>query len=189
VALWGERGLAWLSEQRAARWSVGRAGSLREAPVPFTLSFDDPAEVEGAAWWVGSAERPAEGEGLNPLELQPGASSVTLSLSNLLLTSGERALYAEVRYRDGEVARASLRVQVAPVTTWASDIAAVNAERCAACHSGTGARDLRGPEQWRLNLDDILFVTRMRSMPLGAPALSDALIERIEGWRLGGYQE
>jgi len=189
LALWGARGLATLSARRAARWSAGRPGALREEPTPLTLSLDDPAEAAAAWWWVDAPARPAEGEGLRALPLAPGAAAVSIALSNLDLTAGERALYAEVQYRDGEVARAELRLRVAPVTTWSRDISVIHAERCAACHSGTGARDLRGAAQWRLHIDDILFVTRMRSMPLGAPPLSEALIERLEGWRLGGFQE
>lgn len=80
-------------------------------------------------------------------------------------------------------------MSVAPLTTWSDHIGPLHEQACASCHSGTGARDLTGPTRWLENINDILFVVRMQSMPIGAPPLSAEELDLIERWQLAGGPE
>ena len=185
--LWGDQGLISLETERSAAWIALDGAELNERAHRFSLSFDDASALEASRWGVRRAGEGAEGEPEFELDLDPLNPLITLT--NLDLTEGDFELYAELSYQGGERVSARLPLISAPLTRWGLDIAPLHEARCASCHSGTGARDLSGPAQWFSNIDDIIFVTRMQSMPIGAPALSAAEVDLIERWKLAGGLE
>jgi len=182
--LWGEGGLISLETQLSASWLASEGVTLNERPHEFTLSLDAPSAVTELRWGVRSQ---GGEEALVEAPLDPANPLITLS--NLDLTEGVYELYAEVRYGDRDLFEATLAINSQRVTTWSEDISPLHQARCATCHSGTGARDLSDAQRWLNDIDDILLVTRMQSMPIGAPPLTAEEIDLIERWKLAGGLE
>jgi len=182
--LWGEGGLISLETQLSASWLASEGVTLNERPHEFTLSLDAPSAVTELRWGVRSQ---GGEEALVEAPLDPANPLITLS--NLDLTEGVYELYAEVRYGDSDLFEATLTINSQRVTTWSEDISPLHQARCATCHSGTGARDLSDAQRWLNDIDDILLVTRMQSMPIGAPPLTAEEIDLIERWKLAGGLE
>ena len=80
-------------------------------------------------------------------------------------------------------------VDVLPPVTWSQEILPIFEANCGMCHSEQGgARDLSTPEAWEESIESIIFVTRMQSMPIGLPPLSEAEVHLIELWKFGLFQ-
>jgi hypothetical protein len=188
LALWGDAGLVTLTRERQARWISDRGPRLDERPTRFEVTADEPTLITSARWWLSPQGELSQGE-TGGLEGDFDLSNLSTSLTNLSLTQGEYELYAELTYEGGERVEARLPVSVAPLTTWSDHIGPLHERACASCHSGTGARDLTGPTRWLENINDILFVVRMQSMPIGAPPLSAEELDLIERWQLAGGPE
>ena len=182
--LWGSEGLISLETQLSASWIAPEGVTLNERPRLFRLSLDAPNEVSALAWGVRELEG---GTALIERALDPANPLITLS--NLDLTEGAYELYAEVRYGENEPLEATLIIHSDPLTSWSVDISPLHQAYCATCHSGTGARDLSDAQRWLSNIDDILLVTRMQSMPIGAPPLTEEELDLIERWKLAGGLE
>lgn len=186
LLLWGAQGMVRVDWQRSAEWRAERL-LVAESSSIFTLRVDDPAEVTRAESWV--VKEGAEGLG-EPERTNLLMTDWQVSFSNQTLNEGRYLLFAEVEYNGGELIETSLSFSVSPLINWSDDVSPIYSQNCVMCHDGQGgARDLNGAEQWETSIDEILFVTRMQSMPIGRPPLTPEQTSLIEAWKLGGFQE
>ena len=180
LLLWGDSGMVRVDWERSAQWEADST-IIAESPVDFKLIFDAPESAVSVDAWIDDREQ--------TLEISR-ETDWSLSLSNLDLDSGDHILFAEVTYDDGQRASAALNLFANPQVTWSDDIIHIYEANCAMCHNGQGgARNLSNPALWADDVDTILFVTRMQSMPIGLPPLTLEEINLIESWRLGGFKE
>ncbi|MAA79593.1 MAG: hypothetical protein CL916_10070 [Deltaproteobacteria bacterium] len=71
---------------------------------------------------------------------------------------------------------------------WEDEIKPLHEENCASCHGGATETILTSKEEWIQNIDIIIDVISIQSMPLGAPPLSEEQITTIRAWKQGGFQ-
>jgi hypothetical protein len=116
----------------------------------------------------------------------------TLSLDPAQLEDGAHVLSITVTYADGD---ASVQVRFTTFRmgppTWSTDIAPLFEQRCAMCHASGGVAHLLDDRQlWIDEIDLILLALREARMPLPPnPRLASLEIDRIDGWRAGGFLE
>ena len=95
-----------------------------------------------------------------------------------------------VEYENGDLVEASYELQVQTRTRWETVVQPIYEANCSNCHQPQGgALDLSSLDAWATHFDEILFVTRMQSMPIGLPPLNSEQIESLELWRLGSFME
>lgn len=185
LLLWGPNGLGALTLQREAIWSG--EPNLNERGSTLTLKIDDLDNVTSLQWWIDEEIR-SDVELTSLSETQ--SNLFELSLSNLNVDEGNHFLHAAVEYENGDLVEASYELQVQTRTRWETVVQPIYEANCSNCHQPQGgALDLSSLAAWATHFDEILFVTRMQSMPIGLPPLNSEQIESLELWRLGSFME
>jgi len=126
--------------------------------------------------------------------LEVDASTAQFQVSPVGLADGTHLVRVEVSYKDGAPSTHTVRrfsVYRLALPTWTLDIYPMFQQKCEVCHGLRGsARLLNAQQIWRTEIDRILRVLRSGTMPLPPdPPLTMPEIEKIEGWRAGGYLE
>jgi hypothetical protein len=131
---------------------------------------------------------------LNEEAIEVDQARASFVLKPEALTEGTHRLRIEVDYTDGVTPtrlHRSFSVYRRTLPTWSGDILPLFQQKCEVCHGIRGSARLLNEQQlWRSEIERILAALRSGKMPLPPDLPVPAPeIEKIEGWRAGGYLE
>ena len=75
-----------------------------------------------------------------------------------------------------------------PDVNWNDGINPLTQAHCNTCHGEDSFLPLITAQQWEFHIDAILSEVINNEMPKGGPYLSPEEIQRIRGWKSGGFQ-